>query len=94
MSTNNELHARALKEFGRGYLSHRRRDDVLSAIFERIDKAEVQFKEFEKWTTELCNALEYAEDYCVYEGRLDEDEKMTLVFEEWQAKAAGRTPTS
>jgi hypothetical protein len=40
VTINNELHARALREFGRGYLSPTNTGNVLGIIFDRIDRAE------------------------------------------------------
>lgn len=47
MAIDNELHTRALKEFGYGYMNPTRATDVLTAIFERIDKAEARIAELE-----------------------------------------------
>ncbi len=42
MAIDNELHARALDEFGYGYMNPTRATDVLSVIFKRIDRAEAE----------------------------------------------------
>lgn len=51
---DNLLHIRAMKEFGRGYLSPRKSEEVLRALFARIDKAESLVAELERLMSISC----------------------------------------